>query len=244
MKKNKCKLHKSCNSCTFCVMEWATAKERCKLRCRKWPNKACEKYFFCKSACFCSSCDKCPQCCRRSCCGDQAAKILVSLCPKGFESQSSFDLKGGVQASVLKIRPPLTRVPVIRSGHANPLRNSYRASFKALHSLLQKQAVGKVKIQSFLAFYNRLFTVPKPNQKWRPILDLSTLNWFLKVKTFKMETPERIQQSLQESWSLHWISVMPTFTSLSVPAQGNIFSSVTRTKLSSFGLSRLVSLRL
>ena len=94
------------------------------------------------------------------------------------------------------LKPPLTRVPLIRSGYANPLRNSYLQ--EALHSLLQKQAVEKVRVQSSLGFYNRLFIVPKPNQKWQPILDLSALNWFLKVKTFKMETPESIRLSLQQ----------------------------------------------
>ena len=33
------------------------------------------------------------------------------------------------------------------------------------------------------------FLVPKPNNRWRPILDLSTLNTFLNTGTFKMETP-------------------------------------------------------
>ena len=92
-------------------------------------------------------------------------------------------------------KPPLTGIPLIRSGYANPRRNSYLQ--EALHSLLQKRAVEKVKVQSSLGFYNRLFIVPKPNQKWRPILDLSALNRFLKVKTFKMETPESIRLSLQ-----------------------------------------------
>ena len=44
------------------------------------------------------------------------------------------------------LKPPLTRVPLIRSGYANPLRNSYLQ--EALHSLLQKQAVEKVQVQS------------------------------------------------------------------------------------------------
>ena len=92
-------------------------------------------------------------------------------------------------------KPPLTRIPLIRSGYANPRRNSYLQ--EALHSLLRKRAVEKVRVQSSLGFYNSLFIVPKPNQKWRPILDLSALNLFLKVKTFKMETPESIRLSLQ-----------------------------------------------
>ena len=89
-----------------------------------------------------------------------------------------------------KIMPPLTRIPQIRSGYNYPLRNSYLQ--EALHSLFQKQAVERVRVQTSLAFYNRLFIVPKPNQKWWPILDISALNCFLKVKTFKMETAEFI----------------------------------------------------
>ena len=55
--------------------------------------------------------------------------------------------------------------------------------------------------QTSLGFYNRLFLVPKPNNKWRPILDLSNLNQFLKVEKFKMETPETIRTSLlQGEW--------------------------------------------
>ena len=52
-----------------------------------------------------------------------------------------------------------------------------------------------VRVRKSLDFFNRLFIVPKPNQKWRPILDLSALNKFLAVKTFKMETPETIHIS-------------------------------------------------
>ena len=99
---SKCKLHKCCNSCTFCVFERATTKERCKSQCnlRKWPNKACERSFFCKSVSFCPSCDKCPQCCRRSACGGPTAKILASVGPKGFKSKGSIDPERGVQSSI------------------------------------------------------------------------------------------------------------------------------------------------
>ena len=57
--------------------------------------------------------------------------------------------------------------------------------------------------QTSLGFFNRLFLVPKPNNKWRPILDLSNLNFFLKVEKFKMETPETIRTSLQQG---EWVT--------------------------------------
>ena len=47
-----------------------------------------------------------------------------------------------------------------------------------------------------LGFYSRLFLVPKPQQKWRPVIDLSRLNQFLRIERFKMETPESIRTSL------------------------------------------------
>ena len=98
-----------------------------------------------------------------------------------------------------RIRPKLTRIPTVISCYANPLRNSYL--LEALHQLLDKNAVEQVSNQTSLGFYNRLFLVPKPNNKWRPILDLSHLNQFLKVEKFKMETPETIRTSLlQGEW--------------------------------------------
>ena len=60
-----------------------------------------------------------------------------------------------------------------------------------------------VRVRASLTFFNRLFIVPKPNQKWRPVLDLSALNKFLSVKTFKIETPETIRVSLQQG---EWVT--------------------------------------
>ena len=67
----------------------------------------------------------------------------------------------------------------------------------------KKNAVELVHNQTYLGFFNRLFLVPKPNNKWRPILDLSNLNFFLKVEKFKMETPETIRTSLQQG---EWVT--------------------------------------
>ena len=57
--------------------------------------------------------------------------------------------------------------------------------------------------QKSLGFFNRLFLVSKPSNKWRPILDLSKLNLFLNVQKFKMETPETIRTSLQQG---EWVT--------------------------------------
>ena len=102
-----------------------------------------------------------------------------------------------------KVRPPLVRDPLIVSGYANPIRDSHLQA--AVQALIEKKAVERVRVQTSLAFFNRLFIVPKPNHKWRPILDLSTLNQFLCVKTFKMETPETIRTSLQQE---EWVTLL------------------------------------
>ena len=95
-----------------------------------------------------------------------------------------------------KLKPPLVRHPLIVSGYANPNRNKFLR--EAVQNLVDKKAVEMVR-----AFFNRLLIVPKLNQKWRPVLDLSALNKFLSVKTFKMETPETIRVSLQQG---EWVT--------------------------------------
>ena len=94
-----------------------------------------------------------------------------------------------------RFRPNLTRSPMVISKYVNPQRQSFL--LEALTQLTNKNAVEPVTNQTSLGFYNRLFLVPKPNNRWRPILDLSTLNTFLNTESFKMETPETIRTSLQ-----------------------------------------------
>ena len=98
-----------------------------------------------------------------------------------------------------RIRPKLTRYPTVVSCYVNPHRNS--CLLEALHQLIDKNAVELVQNR----FFNRLFLVPKPNNKWRPILDLSKLNLFLKAEKFNMETPETIWTSLQQG---EWVTLI------------------------------------
>ena len=68
-----------------------------------------------------------------------------------------------------------------------------------VNDLLQKKAILPVKKPTTLGLYSRVFLVPKPNQKWRPVIDLSHLNRHLTIPTFKMETAEVIRSSLRPS---------------------------------------------
>ena len=83
-----------------------------------------------------------------------------------------------------RFRPNLIRSPTVISKYVNPQRQSHL--LEALYQLTNKNAVEPVENQNSLGFYNRLFLMPKPNNRWRPILDLSTLNTFLKTESFKM----------------------------------------------------------
>ena len=74
----------------------------------------------------------------------------------------------------------------------------------------------KVVIPSSLAFYNRLFFIPKRNNKWRPILDVCHLDLFLALGTqvhsvgnsFESQTHSRSpechsrQAVIQTEWSI------------------------------------------
>ena len=63
------------------------------------------------------------------------------------------------------------------------------------------------------------FLVPKPNNRWRPILDLSTLNTFLNTGTFKMETPETIRTSLQAGEWVTSIDFKEAYFHISIHSQ-------------------------
>ena len=53
-----------------------------------------------------------------------------------------------------------------------------------IQSLLLKNVIERVENVKSLGFYSRLFLVPKPHQRWRPVIDLSKLNTFLHVEKF------------------------------------------------------------
>ena len=89
---------------------------------------------------------------------------------------------------------PLVSSPLIRSGYKTLQKQQALAS--CIQSLLSKNTIERVENVTSLGFYNCLFLIPKPHQRWRPVIDLSKLNTFLLVERFKMETPESIRDSL------------------------------------------------
>ena len=157
-------------------------------------NKICERCFLCRSLTFCKACHQCPTCCFRSPCRGEVKPVLEEMGNPGFKSKSGNHSEGGLHAP-FRFRPHLTRSPTVISNYHNPTKQSFL--LEALSQLINKNAVEPVDNPNSLGLYNRLFLVPKPNNRWRPILDLSTLNTFLNTGSFKMETPETIRTSLQ-----------------------------------------------
>ena len=92
-------------------------------------------------------------------------------------------------------KPNLVRFPLIISEYKALPKDQALAD--CIQSLLSKNAIERVENVKSLGFYSRLFRVPKPHQRWRPVIDLSRLNTFLHVEKFKMETP--VLQNLPDS---------------------------------------------
>ena len=91
-------------------------------------------------------------------------------------------------------KPNLVRFPLIISEYKALQKDQALAN--NIQSLLSKNAIERVENVKSVGFYSRLFLVPKPHQRWRPVIDLSRLNTFLHVEKFRMETPESIRTSL------------------------------------------------
>ena len=64
-------------------------------------------------------------------------------------------------------------------------------------ALLQKEAIERVHDSLSPGFYGRLFVVPKTTGGWRPVLDLSPLNVFLKKCPFRMDTLVSVRDAVR-----------------------------------------------
>ena len=108
-------------------------------------------------------------------------------------------------------------VTVLRDGYRVPFKNSppplsrtqvsfptYRAGSPRAQALRQEVegmlAKGALEIarDPGPGFYSRLFLVEKASGSWRPVIDLSYLNDFVQLTSFKMETVASVLLSLRE----------------------------------------------
>ena len=107
--------------------------------CKSYKNeiKVCEKCFLCHSIVLCPTCNNCQKCCTKSACRGQTSKLLANLAGSGSRCKVVQILKEGYTLP-FRIRPRLTRSPMVISCYVNPHRNSYL--LEALHQLIAKNA--------------------------------------------------------------------------------------------------------
>ena len=96
-------------------------------------------------------------------------------------------------------RPPLSKTPIPMPSY-NPLSTKGVALGEVTRSLVALGAVELAPLPS-PGFYSRLFVVWKTSGSWRPVIDLSTLNLFVDVSHFQMETIQSVLLSVcQGDW--------------------------------------------
>ena len=89
-------------------------------------------------------------------------------------------------------RPPLSYVPIpLPSYSPNSIRGL--ALSDAVSALVEKEAIEIAPPSP--GFYSRLFVTPKVSGGWRPVIDLSRLNGWVELSSFRMETVQSVLQS-------------------------------------------------
>ena len=68
-------------------------------------------------------------------------------------------------------KPSLVRFPLIQSEYKALQKDQTLAT--CIQSLLSKNTIERVENVKSIGFNSRLFLVPKPHQRWRPVIDLS-----------------------------------------------------------------------
>ena len=95
--------------------------------------------------------------------------------------------------------PPLSAVPIPMPSY-NPSSTRGVALGEVTQALIAKGAVELAPLPS-PGFYSHLFVVWKTSGSWRPVIDLSTLNRFVDVSHFEMETIQAVLLSIcQGDW--------------------------------------------
>ncbi|MGL5405386.1 MAG: hypothetical protein ACRDAX_01125 [Propionibacteriaceae bacterium] len=94
-----------------------------------------------------------------------------------------------------EVTPPLTDQPL---PHVTYAHRSQKATIlqDEVKKMMEKGAVQQV-CSPTKGFYSRIFLVPKANGEWRTVIDLSTLNLFIRKTSFKMETPKTVLQAVR-----------------------------------------------
>ena len=140
-----------------------------------------------------------------------------------------------------KSPPPLTRTPILF-----PVYRPGSPQSLALHQEIEKMlAKGVLEIvpDPGPGFYSRLFLVEKATGSWRPVIDLSTLNTFIRQTPFKMETVASVLNAVQENDLLASLDLKDAYCQVPVHPSSRKFlrfvsqGTVYQFKVLCFGLS-------
>jgi len=92
--------------------------------------------------------------------------------------------------------PPLTITPKSRAQYAHD-KVRRESLNQAVLDMVEKGAIEAVQSPD-PGFYSRIFLVPKPGNRWRPVIDLSALNAHIPCPSFKMETPVSVLRAVRK----------------------------------------------
>ena len=127
----------------------------------------------------------------------------------GAESWVVTVLRDGYRVPFLHSPPPLSRTPVSfpTYGAGSPRAQALRQEIKGM---LAKGAL-EIARDPGPGFYSRLFLVEKASGGWRPVIDLSHLNEFVQLASFKMETVASVLLSVREGDFLASLDLKDTY---------------------------------
>ena len=109
-------------------------------------------------------------------------------------------LKEGYQIPFKGDLPPLSTSPIAFQSY-HPTSPQFLALEKEVSEMIDKNAVEEAPLPLIPGYYARIFVVPKGDKglEWRPIIDLSRLNLYIRQSPFKMETSRSVLQSIRPS---------------------------------------------
>ena len=114
----------------------------------------------------------------------------------GAEPWTVTTLRRGYRIPFLDERPPLSPQPIWFRSYKESSHKDL-ALQQVVQEMLDKGALEIVQGQS-PGFYSRLFLVEKATGGWRPVIDLSPLNGFIRQTPFKMETAATVLSSVRK----------------------------------------------
>ena len=124
----------------------------------------------------------------------KASKRVVRWCRKGYRLPFAPDGERAASVLLRTVCPP-DRIP-----HYRPGTPKHLALTDMITVLLEKHVIEPVSTGR-PCFFNIVFLRPKPNGSWRLILDVSSLNEFLVVHKFSMDTPQVIRNTVPpDTW--------------------------------------------